>query len=281
MWMGFSAVPAVLLLAVPLAAAQNPVSDPHCSDQVCSINIFSEKLIAPPCTGYTVVAAYSIASGATAIECSKFLEEEDDRIFIFDRLHKGTNAFEFTGGKIISSLGLQRAAKNNQIPDKFAARPFCTKEHPVPGAGQITFIEKLPTNNDDSPYCYRVYYVATDSNFEVRSAAGDELKPASEEDAKKWAPIREKLAPYLVAPKPATADESKTASVSSDKAVLYGSPNSDSPGRMYLVKGDKVEIVDDSRAQQGWYLIHYVARSGKSIEKWIRARDLSREPITR
>jgi hypothetical protein len=43
---------------------------------------------------------------------------------------------------------------------------------------------------------------------------------------------------------------------------------------MYLVKGDQVEIADESKAAAGWYLIHSVTKAGKTLDRWMKAGDL-------
>ncbi|HMD97103.1 MAG TPA: hypothetical protein VKM93_07210 [Terriglobia bacterium] len=67
-------------------------------------------------------------------------------------------------------------------------------------------------------------------------------------------------------------------SVSSVRAPLVSAPDSSATTKMYLVKGGKVEIVDDSKFADGWLLVRYVTAKGKVIEKWVSAQDLKDVP---
>jgi hypothetical protein len=266
----------LLMTGAGMAAASDPVSAPECAAQVCTINVFAKNLIAAPCVGSSVMAMYSTSSGATLIECSKFAEDGESRLFIYDRLSGDGKAFEFVGGRPFTAEGLA-AAKTEGIEDKFASRPLCAaKARPVPAAGELIFLEKRPTGSDDAPYCYRVHTVTEGAGLTVRSDVGEELKPVPQKTAQEWVPLRQKLAPYLPAEEAApAAGKSRTASVVSEKATLYSSPDDAGTGRAYLVKGDQVEIADDSKAGSGWYLAHYVTKTGKMIEKWMKAGDLN------
>jgi len=276
MFKGFRVFLALLLLVcASFAEAEDPVSQPECSANVCAVNVYATNLITSPCVGYSVLAAYSTTSGATLIQCSKFLEAEESMLFIYDRLNREGSAFEFTGGKSISSDGLA-AAQTDGIRDKFASRPLCAaRERSVPAAGELIFIEKRPNGSEDNPYCYRVYYVMAGASLKVRSDVGEELTPVSEKVSRQWGAFRQKLTAYLVAEKAAApAEAKKMASVASEKASLYSRPDLAGASRMYLVKGDKVEIVDESKVGEGWCLIHYVTKTGRTLEEWVRARDL-------
>jgi hypothetical protein len=45
---------------------------------------------------------------------------------------------------------------------------------------------------------------------------------------------------------------------------------------MYLVKGDQVEIIDDTKLAAGWCKIRYIGKSGKPITAWMQSSTLER-----
>lgn len=54
------------------------------------------------------------------------------------------------------------------------------------------------------------------------------------------------------------------------KSYLYSSIEDEYPSKMYLIKGDKVKILDESFTDSNkWYLINYKGK--KEINMWIKA----------
>ncbi len=273
---GILAGGAWLSCAGVLGAADEAVSAPECAAKVCTINVFAKSLITAPCVGFSVLATYSTRNGATLIQCSQFTEPENNRLFIYDRQKHDGKAFEFDGGSTITAEGLAEA-KTEGIPDKFASRPLCAaKGREEPGEGDLVFIEKRPNNSEDDPYCYRAYYVvAGASGLTVHSDEGKELTPLPEKGTEEWSRLRQKLEPYMAGEKAAEpAKPGKAAAVKSEKASLYMKANTSDASKMYLVKGDKVEVIDESKAGDGWFRIRFVTKSGKAIERWAQAQDL-------
>ena len=263
-----------LVCAAAGCAADDAVSQPECSAKVCAVNIFAKSLVTAPCVGYSVLVAYSTANGATLIQCSKFSEPEEDRMFIYDRLNRGAKAFEFDGGKTVSAESL---TKPEGIADKFSSRPLCpAKNRKTAAEGELVFVEKQASDSQDNPYCYVVYHVvAAESGLTVRSDDGKELDPLSVKASEQWDGLKRKLAPYIAAGNPIKQlKQEVTASVKSQKASLYSAPDTATASRMYLLQGDKVEVIDDSKLKDGWCFVRYVTKTGRTIEKWAQAQDL-------
>lgn len=264
------------LLWACACSAEDAVSPPACSDGVCVINVFSTSLIAPPCVDDSVLVAYSQASGATLIQCSDRESAKDNKAFVYDRHKLASTSFEFRGGRFIRPDYLVTAVSEG-IPDKFGAVPLCAvKERRPAASGELLLAEKQPNDSPGAPYCYRIHYVVVGkAGLQVIGDNGKELPALSPAAATAWTKLRQDLSPYID-PKSDGAATAPQASVRSDKARLFQSPNLDSRTRMYLVKGDHVGILDDSQLNTGWCKVRYLPKSGKSIEAWMQSSDLDR-----
>ncbi|CAD5110599.1 hypothetical protein [Zestomonas carbonaria] len=62
--------------------------------------------------------------------------------------------------------------------------------------------------------------------------------------------------------------------VSVDKSILFNEPSDSSPTKMYLIKGDSVQLVDYSDEGNGWYLVRYNHPQKTAIQKWVHCSDL-------
>ncbi|WP_152529060.1 SH3 domain-containing protein [Stutzerimonas azotifigens] len=64
--------------------------------------------------------------------------------------------------------------------------------------------------------------------------------------------------------------------VTSRKAILYEEPSVKSPTKMYLVKGDKVNLIEYTETENSgfWYKIKYINTKGKIIIAWLNCDDL-------
>jgi len=258
------------------ALADDRVAAPDCSANVCVVNVFDQSLITEPCTGSTVLVAYSTASGATLIQCNAGSSPEDNLTLVFDRRNQGIKPFEVQGGRFLRPTAWDQVAREG-VPDTFGVVPLCPgTKRAAPGPGQLIIVEKHPSDSEEHPYCYSVDYVMAGSNsLTMRSDAGKELTPLSEQGSKQWAALRQKLTPYTMAEKASEpARTGKAASVRSEKASLYLTPNKTEASKMYLIKGDQVEVIDDSKLGEGWCMIRYVTKTGKAIERWALAQDL-------
>ncbi len=257
--------------------AESPVSAPDCSAGVCVLNVLAPDLVTAPCEGDSILIAYSTITPATLIQCSAD-DLQDNKTLIYERHNHEAKSFELDGARFVRPDALSRAVTEG-IPDKFAPVPLCdAKLRENATEGTLVIVEKRPTGSDDKPYCYRVHYVKSANAFSIRSEEGRELPALSAKDSEQWTQLREKLSSYIPEVKSESTKLGKPACVSAEKARLYTTPEASGEGRMYLVKGDKVEIVDESKASQGWYRIRYLTKTGKPIDRWARAQDLEVSP---
>jgi hypothetical protein len=258
------------------ACAEEAVSEPACAADVCVVNVLAARLIPPPCAADSVLVAYSKSSGATLIQCSSPSDAQENKGFIYDRLDHGVRPFEFLGGRFIRPDSFGEVEKEG-VPDKFGRVPLCpAKGREAPARGELLIVEKQPNESDSEPYCYRVNYVlAGKGSLTIRGDDGRELPAMPEKAAAQWAKAQETLSQYIDAgPGNKAAMPARTASVISNRAGLFVSPHAADASKIYLVKGDKVEVLDDSKIADGWCLVRYVTKAGKSINRWAHAQDL-------
>jgi hypothetical protein len=256
--------------------ADDAVSAPACASDVCVINVLSAGLIPASCAGDSVLLAYSKASGATVIQCSNPSNAQDNKAFIYDRLDYRVKPFEVLGGRFIRPDSFGEAQKNG-VPDKFGPVPLCAvKDQEAPVAGELLIVQKRTNDSDSAPYCYQVNYVlAGKGSLTVRSDDGRELPALSEPAALQWGKAGKKLAGYIDGGHSASSiNAARTTLVISERAPLFLTPDSTQASKMYLVKGDKVEILDDSKLADGWCRVRYVTKTGRDIERWAQAQNL-------
>lgn len=258
------------------AVAQRPVSRQDCTADVCSFVVWAKTLIAAPCQGYSVNVAYSKTNGATLIQCSEPASSQSNKSLIYDRANSEVKSLEISGWRFIRPEAFEEI--KNGIPDKFATVPLCpATKREAPQAGQLMIAKKEPGSSHDSenaPYCYRLGLISEENGgLRIRTDDGKELPPGSETAAAKWAKLVENLKPYLNKTGDG-ASEQRSVSVVSDKAQLFTSPSSEAMSKMYLVKGDKVEVLDKSKIGDGWCLVRYTTKSAKVIDRWMQAHDL-------
>ncbi|MEK2601957.1 hypothetical protein [Burkholderia arboris] len=61
--------------------------------------------------------------------------------------------------------------------------------------------------------------------------------------------------------------------VIADRAYFYNKPNSPTPEKSYLIKGDAVSLIKRSDNGQYW-LVDYISASGEKTEKWLHCIDI-------
>lgn len=67
------------------------------------------------------------------------------------------------------------------------------------------------------------------------------------------------------------SESSRQLMISSEKAFLYSEPNESAVTKMYLVKGDAVEVLNsDGR----WIFVRYITNKKKAIEKWLKVSEV-------
>ncbi|WP_148093527.1 hypothetical protein [Burkholderia cenocepacia] len=66
-----------------------------------------------------------------------------------------------------------------------------------------------------------------------------------------------------------------TTAVAVNKARLYDDHSDSSATKMYLLKGDKVQLVEFNSENGLWYLVKYLSRRRGVILKWVKCEDLT------
>ena len=266
---------ALCLVWAGFCVAEEAVSPTACSDGVCVSNVLSTRLIVPPCTGDSVLVAYSQVSGATLIQCSDPSDPEDNKAFVYDRNHTAAKTYEFRGGRFIRPNYLATAVSEG-IPDRFGAVPLCAAKDRRPAAdGELLLAEKRPNDSKEAPYCYCIHYVmAGKGTLQVVGDDGKSVPALAPSEVEAWEKLRETLSTYIDPGSGASSTKAQVASVISTRARLFSSPDVADRSKMYLVKGETVEVVDDSKLGSGWCRVRYLNKSGKAIEAWMQARDL-------
>lgn len=65
-----------------------------------------------------------------------------------------------------------------------------------------------------------------------------------------------------------------TSSVATDKAWLYSAPSNASKNKIYLVKGDVVQLLKFNDADGLWYFAKYLSKGNGAVLKWVKCEDL-------
>jgi hypothetical protein len=240
------------------------------------VNVLDVTLAVSPCKGSSILVAYSQFGGSALIQCTDPAGVEGNKSFVFDRLAAETRSFELDGGRFIRPDSLAEAAAEG-VPDRFASVPLCDlTDATAKVSGELLIAEKQPGSSRSVPYCYRIHFVGMTAGgvLSVRRDDGKVFAPLSEQSIAQWAALRKSLLSLLDLPTPARHDL-PTATVKSDRAPLFSTPDTNSPTRMYLIKGDKVTIEDRKTASVDWCLVLYRTKSGKPIEEWVKESDLN------
>ncbi|RQN40800.1 hypothetical protein [Paraburkholderia tropica] len=66
-----------------------------------------------------------------------------------------------------------------------------------------------------------------------------------------------------------------TTSVTTDKAWLYADHQDSARTKMYLLKGDKVQLIEFDDSNGLWYFVKYLSKEHGAISKWIKCEDLT------
>ncbi|WP_269503130.1 hypothetical protein [Burkholderia sp. IMCC1007] len=66
-----------------------------------------------------------------------------------------------------------------------------------------------------------------------------------------------------------------TTVVVSDRARLYNNHSDSSATEMYLLKGDKVQLVEFNGENGLWYFVKYLSKRRGAILKWAKCEDLA------
>lgn len=255
------------LFAIPaVALAVQAIAPFDCVQGVCGFNALSPELRIAPCSNRSILVAYSHDSGATLIQCSSTANTSENVSYVFDRFVSNGRQFELSGTRFIKQDYLGEAVDTG-IPDRFGSVPLCS-----PAAAktvrpdEIVVVRKAPGEGTYG-YCYRILRILGGPNGVSVEPEGGALTRASAAMRAEWLPLSERILAFL----PGTL----TARVVAPKAPLFRDPDPTAGTKMYLVKGDTARVLDETRVHAGWIKVRYVTRTGRAIDMWVHASDLT------
>ncbi len=261
------AIACALLACGAAALAADALPDRQCGGAVCMANV-DAKLSIAPCTNANLVVAWSQAGGAIAIQCMTDVAAMDQPIHVFDRRDPDALAWDLTGIRAFTSETLPQLA---HVPGEGndALLPACRRPTPPTMAlGELLLTEKVPSDNERHPYCYRVLRVASGpAGIAIRA---DDGKPpqAGKPDAD-WHDLAAKMSALV-----AQADAQARAHVTRARAPLRDAPDAKAAPHGFLVAGDAVTVTDRPAAG-GLVKVLYVSAKGVAIERWISKGDIA------
>ena len=222
-----------------------------------------------------ILVAYAQANGAALIQCSSPDSTLDNLSYLFDRNMPAKPALEVPGARFIKADLLAEDPADG-VPDRFGPVAWCpSPKRPAAVAGELLLISKVPRDKLEPPFCYRLLRVANvPTGLALRAEDGGAVAvlPAA---TPKWNGLRDRLLPLMTDVTANVAvQEGVMLTVSSAKARLFGLPDATAAPHGYLVAGDTVQVLDESKRPLGWVKVRYVTKSGSVIEPWVRVGDL-------
>ncbi len=249
------------------AAGGDALAQRQCGGGVCLANIDARQAIAP-CANANLVLAWSQGGEAIAVQCMTDEAPMDQPILVFQRHDANAPAYELAGVRAFTPETLPQLA---HVPDEGsdALLPACRR--PVPAAmapGELLLTEKVPSDNERHPYCYRVLRVAsTPAGIAIRADDGQPPKPGRM--GPEWQALAAKMASLVAA-----ADAQALARVARARAPLRDAPDAKARPHGFLVAGDRVRLVGRDTGA-GMVLVTYVNAKGAGITRWIAQGDLA------
>jgi hypothetical protein len=251
-----------------LASAADTLPNRQCGGGVCLANV-DAKLAVEPCRNANLVIAWSQAGGAMSIECWTTDAPMDQPIYVFDRRNPTGPAYDLAGIRALSPETLPQLAHVSGEGND-ALLPACRRPTPPSMAtGELLLTEKVSSDNERHPYCYRVLRVAsTPAGIAIR--ADDGKPPKAGAANADWRDLAARMAALVT-----QADAPARARVTRRRAPLRDKPDPKSAPHGFLVAGDSV-IVLDRNGPGGLARVLYTPARGPAIERWINQADIAR-----
>ncbi len=264
------AIACALLASCGPTLAADALPDRQCSGGVCMANV-DPRLSLAPCPNANLVIAWSQVGGAMAVQCMTDAAPMDQPIHVFDRRNPNALAYDLAGVRAFTSETLPQLA---HVPGEGndALLPACRRPAPPTMAlGELLLTEKVPSDNERHPYCYRVLRVAS-APAGIAIRADDGNPPQAGKPDADWNALAAKMAALV-----ARADAQSRARVTRTRAPLRDAPDARRAPRGFLVKGDAVVVLERD-APAGLVKVLYVGRDGHAIERWISRDDIAPDP---
>lgn len=254
-----------LSMGAALASGADALANRQCAGGVCLANV-DATLAVEPCRNANLVVAWAQAGGAMAIECWTNDAAMEQPIYVFDRRNPNGPAYDLAGIRAFSPEALPQLA---HVPGEGndALLPACRKPAPPSMApGELLLTEKVPSDNERHPYCYRVLRVAT-TPAGVAIRADDGHAPKAGPANPDWRELASRMAALA-----AQAEAQARARVTRTRAPLRDRADPKAPQHGFLVAGDVVTVLERDGAL---VKVRYVSAKGVAIERWIGKDDLA------
>ena len=261
------AIASALIAVAASALAAEALPDRQCSGGVCMANI-DAKLSIAPCPNANLVIAWAQAGGAMAIECWTDDAPMDQPIFVFDRRFPHGPVYEMTGIRAFEPESLPQIANTHRDENDAMLLACQPPKPPTMATGELLLTQKVPSDDDRHPYCYRILRVATTPGGIV-IRADDGHPPKADKDIADWAALAARMAALA-----ARADAQSRAHVTRARAPLRDTPDAKALPHGFLVAGDAV-IVLDQMSDKNLVKVLYVTAKGQAIERWIARSDIA------
>ena len=261
------AIACALLAVGATASAADLLPDRQCGGGVCLANV-DARLALAPCRNANLVIAWAQAGGAMAVQCMTDVAPMDQPIFVFDRRNPNALAFDLTGIRAFTSEALPQLA---HVPGdgNDALLPACRRPAPPTMApGELLLTEKVPSDNERHPYCYRVLRVAT-TPAGIAIRADDGKPPQAGQPDADWHDLAARMSALV-----AQADAQSRARVTRKRAPLRDAPDPKTAPHGFLVAGDSVTVLERP-AGGALVKVLYVNAKGTAIERWIGKDDIA------
>ena len=260
-----AALATALSMTAALASAADALANRQCNGGVCLANV-DAKLAIEPCRNANLVVAWAQAGGAMAIECWTNDAAMEQPIYVFDRRNPAGPAWDLTGIRAFSPESLPQLA---HVPGdgNDALLPACRKPSPpLMAPGELLLTEKVPSDNERHPYCYRVLRVSTTATG-VAIRADDGRAPKASPANPDWHELATRMAALV-----GHADVQARARVTRTRAPLRDRADLKSAPHGFLVAGDMVTVLE---REGSLVKVRYVTAKGVAIERWISKDDLA------
>lgn len=285
---------ALLLGAGGAIAADQAIAPFDCVGAVCGFNVLARELRVAPCHGQSLLMAYSTASGLALLQCSTPGDPVGNASLLFDRANPTRPGLALQGTRFVKPDALAEASRDG-VPDRFGSVPLCAGAGGAEaGSGELLLLKKRPSADAAEGACYallRARLVAGEPV--VRGPSGEPIAAGTAPVAiDRWQALLAGLLPWLsrvadgaAPPTPAAAPRLSAAApaavtmlVRQARAGLFEHADARSSQRRYLVEGDRVQVLDDSRRAEGWLRVRHVGRNGRVLDAWMQASMLAPLP---
>lgn len=263
------------LLAWAFDSAAEPAAA-QCTQRECVAFVNDKPAAAQAlCDDAAVTIRWTAGSNVFLTTCEDAGTLEQSTHFLSDAA--GNEARELVYGRAVFKQFL-RLHPTGPVPDKFAARPYCT---PVSlrklSASTFVLLEKQPANTENG-YCYEPTYVNYDQGTVTVDTAKTRIAPSDENYFGPSPTDRQRSSlAALIRQYGPMSDQSGSSlhenpgRIAAERAYLYGKPEESGKTKAYLISGDRVAVLEEVGA---WTRIRYRRANGNEIIDWVRSADV-------